>query len=148
MTKLIKFTLIMLLGTVSSVSLAASPLPKDEYADNPEDFFSYYSSFYNMDDLAQYDGYFANGNKKFPISLLFYVTSDFSIESCTYVNRTYKTRLEMNVDYTRHEMVLTSKSAKNRLTIHLTPVRSGLWEGWAEQGGKTLKVTVRPAGKP
>lgn len=114
----------------------------DDYADNAIDFFTYYSSEHAVDDFVEYSGFFEQRNKKFPIDLLFTITNDCTPEECLYTNVNYGTTEQMNIHFTRREMILTAKSGAANLTIRLSPSARGVWEGWAESGNQKLRATI------
>lgn len=119
--------------------------PRAESFDSAEEYFTNHTSdIASSYGDAHYDGFFYAGEKKFPISIYYFLTSDMSVISCRYTNVNYKTETNMDVTFNGSEMILRGLDGKNEFVMHFSPTSNGNWEGWAQSGKQRLRATLRP----
>lgn len=122
-----------------------SETQRAESFDSAEEYFTNHTSdIASSYGDAHYDGFFYAGEKKFPISIYYFLTSDMSVISCRYTNVNYKTETNMDVTFNGSEMILRGLDGKNEFVMHFSPTSNGNWEGWAQSGKQRLRATLRP----
>lgn len=86
------------------------------------------------------DGYFTDGNNRWPVKLKFSTDDNGQWGDCTYTNVNYGTTINMRAwgrdgDY-------TFEAPDGSLTIHISGGGEGVWDGYATSGSKRLSVIM------